>query len=217
VNVRRVIAKERRDWALGKELLESRVELVQSEIENLRSKTEDARGSLTEAETKKADLVAERARSRAAFASLEDTITVFEERTAELLRRLPDPLRERVRPLSQQLPDDPAETKLSLVQRFQNVIGILDAVNKFQREVQVSSEVRALPDGTHAEVTAVYLGIGQAWYVTRKGDAAGIGSAAGEAWSWQPADEHATAIQRVIAILQGEAGAAFVRLPVQIH
>jgi len=110
-------------------------------------------------------------------------------RTKRLLERLPDPVRERVKPLSQRFPEDPADTKLSLGERFQNVIGVLNEVNKFNGEVSVTSEVRALANGSSAEVTALYLGIGQAYYVNASGDAAGIGTASADGWVWTPADE----------------------------
>lgn len=76
---------------------------------------------------------------------------------------------------------------MSLSERFLNVVGVLNEVNKFQREVTVTSEVRKLAEtGSSAEVTAVYVGIGQGYYTTANGKSAGIGNATATGWEWTP-------------------------------
>jgi hypothetical protein len=115
------------------------------------------------------------------------------------------------------MPEDPEESKLSLGERFQNIIGILNEVTKFNREITVRSEVRTLPDGSSAEVTAMYVGIGQAYYVNAAGDIAGVGTASAEGWIWTPTNEAAAKIMDAIAILNNEKVADFVQLPVTIE
>ena len=143
-------------------------------------------------------------------------IASLEARTTALLPRLPDPIRTRVKPLSQRIPEDPASTKLSLGDRFVNVIGILNEVNKFNNEVVTASEVRPLPDGSSVEVTAVYLGIGQGYYVNSDATIAGVGAADASAWKWTPENEAAPAIAKVVAIIKNESPAAFVRVPMKV-
>jgi hypothetical protein len=217
VETRRLISRESRDWATGKELLLARIELVRGEIASLRARIDEAAKSATDADEKVAELAAEKDALAQAASSLQGTVETLEARTRALLARLPDPIRERVRPLSQSLPREAAATELSLGQRFQNVVGILNEVNKFNREISVTSEVRELGDGATAEVTALYVGIGQGYYVTAKGDAAGIGSASAEGWTWSPRNDAAPQIARAIRILRNEAPADFVRVPVRIE
>jgi FtsZ-binding cell division protein ZapB len=216
VETRKVISAEKRDWALGKEMLNERIELVQQEIDSLKEKISDAEESISEADKKRAELVEQNDALKNVSASLDDTVLELEDNTRRLLKRLPDPLRERVKPLSQRLPEDPEETKLSLAERFQNVIGILNEVNKFNREITMTSEVRTLPDGSSAEVTALYVGIGQGYYATADGKAAGIGSSAPEGWRWTAANDAGPQISQAIAILKNEQVAAFVQLPVDV-
>jgi FtsZ-binding cell division protein ZapB len=216
VDTRRTISKTRRDWALSREMLQERIEIVQHEIESLRSKIAEAEESIAEAEKKRTGLVEENEKLRAASAALDDTIIVLEGRTRELLVRLPDPLRERVRPLSQRFPEDPEETELFLGERFQNVVGILNEVNKFNREIGLTSELRTLPDGTSVEVTTLYVGAGQAYYVSATGTVAGVGRATAQGWTWIPANDAAPQIAQAIAILKNEQVASFVRLPIAI-
>ena len=216
VETRRVLSQERRDCRLGREMLEDRVELVASEIEGLRGRIGDTEGSIAAADADRAQLVEENERLKQASSQLSETIVTLEGRTKALLERLPDPLRDRVAPLAQRLPKDSAATKLSLGERFQNVVGILNEVDKWNREIAVASEVRDLPGGATAEVTAMYVGLGQGYYVSPNGEAAGYGTVGAGGWEWTPADEAAAEIARAIAVQRNEQPADFVPLPVRI-
>jgi hypothetical protein len=217
IELRKVISKERRDWAEGRGLLEDRVALLEREIETRRGQIDEARTNIGKADLRLAELVEENESLKAASASLDEAIVTLEQRTRELLPRVPEPIRDRVKPFSQSFPEDPNDTKTSLSMRFQNLVGVLNELNKFNREVSVSSEVRSLADGTTAEVTALYVGIGQGYYVTADGEAAGVGRSGPEGWEWRPANEAAPEVAEAIAILQGERPAHFVRLPIRIE
>ena len=216
VETHRVIAKERREWAVGKEMLGERIALVKREIESTRMKVQEAQASITEADKKRTSLAEENEKLKQASASLTAMVAELETKTKHLLKRLPDHVRNHVKLLSQQLPDNSADTKLSLSVRFQNVVGVLNAINKFNREINMTSEVRALPDGTSAEVTAIYIGISQAYYVGGNGKIAGVGFPSEQGWTWKPANEHAQQIADVVAIMKNEKVAAFVQLPIEV-
>jgi hypothetical protein len=216
VETRRIISAERRDWRLGRETLEGRIEVVRGEIDGLRRKLEEAQHSISEAEEKRGDLEREKERLERASLALREAIADLEARTKALLARLPDPIRERVAPLSQRIPAS-AETSVGLGERFQNVVGILNEVNKFNGEITLTSEVRTLPDGSSAEVTALYLGIGQGYFVGRNGAVAGVGSASADGWTWRAASDAAPEITAALAILANERVASFVRLPLEVR
>lgn len=216
VQARRVISQERRDWELGRQVLEERIALVQREIDGLRSSIGTAQESIAEADRKRAELLATNERLKASAEGLLATVATLEARAVALLPRLPEPIRERVRPLSQRLPAPGATVEQSLGERFQNVVGVLNEVDKFQREITVTSEVRTLADGSSVEVTAVYVGVGRGFYASANGKAAGVGASTADGWAWTPADDAAPAIAQTIAILKNEMPAAFVRLPVHI-
>lgn len=213
----RTLSGEKRDWALSRELLRDRIDMVQREIEARRASIADATAGITETDGKIAELTAENERLKQASAAFHARIVALEGRVRTLLTRLPEPIRDRVKVLSQRLPADSNATDLSLSERYQYVVGILNEINKFQREVAVTSEVRELEDGTSAEVTALYVGLGQAYYVTFDGLHAGVGRPGDAGWVWTPANESAPAVQRAVAIVKGEEGAAFVPLPVRIE
>jgi hypothetical protein len=216
VETRRVISKEKRDWELGQEMLRERIELVKQETRALRGRLADAEKSITEADAKRVELAADQQRLADAAAELSAGVRELEQRTLSLVRRLPDPLRERIQPLSQRIPRGDEPTRLTLGVRFMNVIGVLNDVNKWNREITITSEVRRLADGSSAEVAVLYLGLGQAYYVTNKGDAAGVGRPGPDGWVWTPADDSAPQVKKAIAMLKNEQVAAFVQLPIQV-
>lgn len=217
IETRRLISKEKQDWALGREMLNEQIGLVQREITSLGEKITQANESITDADKKRAELEVENNKFKDASDQLKTIVDKLEARTIALNKRLPDPIRERIKPLSQRLPEDPNETKLSLAQRFQNVIGILNEINKFNREITVTSEVRTLADGNAAEVTALYVGLGQAYYIGANGTIAGIGRPSEDGWTWEPANDSAGKIADAVAILKNEKVAGFVPLPVKVR
>ena len=216
VETRRIISSERLEFARSKQALLDRIDLVEREIDSFRQRIAETEGNLATADEKKAELVAENEALKTASGSLAGMIASLEARTIALLPRLPDPIRTRVKPLSQRLPEDPTNTKLSLGDRFVNVIGILNEINKFNNEITTASEVRSLPDGSSVEVTAVYLGIGQGYYVNSDATLAGVGAADATEWKWTSENEAAPAIAKVVAIIKNESPAAFVRVPMKV-
>ena len=216
VENQRIISKEKRDLKLSKEILSERIDLVQREIDSLRGKIGVAQESIAEADRKRADMIRENEKLKAASASLEDTLVALENRTKGLIKRLPDPIRDRVKPLSQRLPDENKKTKLSISERFQNVVGILNEVDKFNRDITLNTEVRTMQEGNSVEVRALYIGIGQGYYASSDGTIAGVGSSSDNGWQWASADGAAMQINDIIAILKNEKVASFIQVPVGV-
>lgn len=217
VETRRLISHEKRDLALNRETLKEQIGIIEREIQAVTTRIEEARKNASEADQKRAALQADVDKLKAGEAVLLESLLKFEQKARELMPKLPAPLAETLAPLAQRLPAAGAETKLSLGERYLNVVGILNQVDKFNGEITVKTEIRSLRDGTSAEVTVVYVGIGQAYYASANGKTAGIGSPGPAGWTWSPADEVATDIVRAIAILKNEQPADFVRLPIKVQ
>ena len=216
VETRRILSEEIRDWALGKEILESRIDVVKRDLASAKERIAETEKSITEADRKRADLVAQSETLKATSAELSATATTLETRVKDLVKRLPDPIREKIRPLSQRLPEDSAKSELSIAVRFQNLVGIVNEINKFAREITMTSEIRKLPDGSSAEVPAVYLGLAQAYYVGGGGRIAGFGTAGADGWQWTAANDMSPQVSKLVAILKNESPAEFVPLPMKV-
>lgn len=215
VEVRKLISEEKQAWELEREVLGDRIDLVRAEKESLSGKIHETQSLITDADKKREDLVRENDALKNASATLVNRIFTLEQRVLNLLPLLPVPVQDRIRPLSQRLPKT-AETDLALSERYQNVVGIANELNKHANEITVVSEVRNLPDGTTAEVQTLYIGFARAYYCTNKGDIAGVGYPAPAGWVWQQDNAIAPAVADSIAIMKNEKVAAFLPLPVSI-
>ena len=213
VETRKLISSEKKDWLLSQEVLADRIALIKREIEAYRVKIDEARANVTDADARRERLLEEDERLKSTTDVLETICVDLEARTTSLLAKLPQHIQDHLKPITQELPK---AVELPLNKRFPNVIGILDQVNKFNRDVMLTSEIRELPDGSKAEVAAIYFGIGYGFYVNGNGDLAGIGTATEEGWNWVPANEHAAAIAAAIRITRNEEVASFVKLPIEV-
>jgi hypothetical protein len=216
VETQQIISAEKKDWQQGREMLQARIDLVRGEIAAVEEKLREQRTEGSETVGKLADLDHESATLQSAGVALAGWATELENGLNALQPQLPEPLQTKLGPLYGRMPKDPKNTTVSLAERFQNVVGILNEVNKFNGEITMVNEVRPIADGKPAEVRTVYVGLAQAYYLSAGGEA-GFGRPTPEGWRWEPARDMAPAISEVVEILQNKAKPAFVRLPVKVQ
>lgn len=215
VETRRLISEEKEKWELEREMLGDRIDLVRTEKDSLTKKIHETQSLITDADKKREDLVKENDALKSASATLANRIFTLERGVLALLPALPDPVQDRLKPLSQRIPKT-EETDLSLSERYQNMIGILNELNKGANEITVVSEVRKLEGGSTVEVQTLYIGYACAYYCSNKGDVAGTGHPTSKGWKWQPDNSIARQVADSIAILKNEKVAEFVPLPVHV-
>ena len=216
IETQQIIGRERNDWNQSREVLKGRIELVGKEVAALDESIKQSEASLAESTRKYQELVAERDQLKASAAQLVAAVTAMEADVRRIAKSIPAPLLAKLAPLFQRIPEDPAATRVSVAERYQNVLGILGEINKANSELTVNYEVRKLPDGSSAEVQVIYIGLAQAYYVSPRGDA-GIGRPTADGWTWEPAPGAADRILTALEIIQGKHSPAFVPLPVNIQ
>jgi hypothetical protein len=214
IETQQIISKEKKEWQQGREILAGRVELVKNEMASLTGKIAEAQASVDDANRKRDELLAENERLKTVQARLTDAVAAMEVDVKRLCQSLPEPVQQRVQQLRQRLADAGAK-KVSVAERFQNVLGILNEVNKANSEITVNYEVHPLADGRPAEVQAVYVGLAQAWFVSGSGEA-GIGRPTPDGWTWENSKEIARDVMTALEIVQGKQSPAFVPLPVKL-
>lgn len=216
IETQQIIAKERNDWQQGREILKARVELVEKEVAALEAKIQEAKASVAETNRKRDELQSESDRLKATSDSLSTTVANMEAEVRRVAKVIPDPVRAKLEPLFQRIPADPAKTNASVAERFQNVLGILNEIGKANSEISVSFEVRTLSDGTSGEVQTIYVGLGQAYYISPRGET-GVGRPTPEGWKWEKLpNSYDNQVLTALEILQGKHVPAFVPLPVKI-
>jgi len=215
IETQQIISKERKDWQKGKEILLGRLELVKNEIDSLSETIRQAASGMAEDDKKRDELITENEKLKAAEALLTNAVMGMEEevRNLRLFKQLPEPILTKLQPLYQRLPEDSLSTKASTAERFQNVLGILNELNKANNEITVSYEVHNLSNGTPSEVKAIYVGLAQAYYVSAGGES-GIGYPTDEGWKWEPSQAVSRDVVLALEILDGKHSPAFVPLPV---
>jgi hypothetical protein len=104
-------------------------------------------------------------------------------------------------PLYNRIPEYPEHTALGIAERMQQVLGILDAVRAFDRNFSVHQEIREQSDGSMREVTTLYVGLAQAFFVSA--DDAGIGYPSDTGWVWESRNDLSDRIHKAVAMLKG--------------
>jgi len=214
----RTISKEESDWRMGKEVLQERIDLTKRESDTLQEKLVATRQETVESEKKVTELKTVNETLKKGLQPLTHDIKALELRVLALVTRTPEPVRQRVAPLTQRIPTATTSNKISLSERYQNVIGVLNELNKVAREISVASEVRTLEKGVQVEVTVIYLGLSQAYYVNEKSRVAGVGQLdKGGVWRWEAHNESVDAVVQLLGIYKGEKPAAYVPLAVKVQ
>lgn len=216
INIQQSISKERNEWQQGKEILTSRTEIVKREIAGLEEKIKQAESSVAETNAKRDELVAEGAQLKATFDQLGSAVTGLENEVRRLFKSIPEPLQTKLQKLRQRMPEDAANAHVTVGERFQNVLGILNELNQANTEIATTYEVRNLADGKPAEVRVMYVGLAQAYYVSANGEA-GIGRPGPDGWKWEPSKAVAGDVLTALEIVQGKHTPAFVPLPVKLQ
>jgi len=216
VATQKLIYQERKDWQQSKELLLARIELLQKEIGEQEARLAETRRTAAEAEGRKREGVAGRDALVHEAKRLATLLEGYENGVRGLHAILPPPVQEKIAPLYQRIPQDPASTRVSVAERFQNVLGILNEINKANGEVTLATEIRTLADGKPSEVKTIYLGLAQAYYLSSRGEA-GVGRPGPSGWDFTPDNRLAGEILHAVEIMEGKAPPEFVGLPVKIQ
>lgn len=209
--LKKTISAESAAWEEQKRLFEGLTQLRESEIGKIDEFTASAEKRIEEVKKKRAELDGEETARQEWRTSFDERLAELEEQLRPLLVRFPPPLRLKVEESALRLEENDPETPLQ--DRFRDVITILGATLEFQNRITVDAGLREV-EGESVEVDTIYLGLSQAFYVSRTGKSAGTGIPTDEGWVWTENPSLAASIRNAIAVQQREAPPIFVELPV---
>jgi septal ring factor EnvC (AmiA/AmiB activator) len=216
IETRQTLARVRADWAAEKDTLTAAVAAFERELKTLNDSIGKADTGSVKTEDERKQVEADRAKLDAAIAQAKGVVTKLEAKLMQLSKALPEPVLAKVQPFFNRIPKDPADTKATLPERTQNLVGILNEVDKFNAAITVESEIRKNPAGADVQVRTLYLGLGQAYFTDTEGNYAGSGIPTAEGWQWTVQNDLSPAIRKAIAVYENTAPVQFVELPVQI-
>lgn len=214
----RLISDERADWETGKAMLQGRVQLLKSSIEETEKKISETKTKLEEAKKRAADAEAEKAQIREATDALVAVVPGLEKGVKELFKQAPGLVQEKIRVLHDRIPKEGAEMKnITAAERFQNVLGILNELNKANNEINTIPEIHDLGGGKKAEVKVVYVGLGQGYFVNSNGDIGGHGLPTAAGWKWTPDPAIAPRMRELVEVMKKAVAPKLVELPAEIQ
>ena len=216
VETRRIISQEKSDWQVEQSIFTDTVGLLSNELERLNAELEEMEASATAADEDRAKLSAKKEKLNAASSVVEAHIGELETQMKAVLKTLPEPLVQKIKPLIRRLPEDSADTSLSLGERVQNIVGILSQADKFNGTLTQTNESREISEGKTVEVRTLYWGLAAAYYVDATGAYAGIGYPTAEGWEWPRIDNVGADIKLLIDVYEGSEAIQFIPVPARI-
>lgn len=213
VRLQEAIAAEKRDWATEKEYLGEEIRLFKEEIAALEEREQALKTDTAKLEEELKKLETEEQNLTAAAKLVADRLPALEAELRELNRSFPASLQSTLESLIKRLPEADTKTAAGAAERMQVVVGLLSQVDKFNGQLSVAPEIRTNAAGEKIQVTVLYLGLAQAWFVSPDGKFAGHGKPDAGGWVWTEDDSLAPLVKRAIAINENTEVAAYVGLP----
>lgn len=216
VESRQLSSQLKADWQVEKEVLEQSISAFEGELSSLDAQMEKVDTGKTQVSSEFETVNQEKDALTAYSGRLKEEVARLEVRLNKLADQLPIGVKERISPLLDRIPENPAETKLSVSTRMQNVLGVINEVDKFNGGVTVVSELRKNTEGADVQVQVLYVGLAQAYFSDPTGAFAGTGKPGANGWDWSIQPELGEKILNAINIYLGSQPAAFVNLPFQL-
>ncbi|TDU72899.1 uncharacterized protein DUF3450 [Prosthecobacter fusiformis] len=213
----RLTAAERHEWEQGKALLEGRITLVKQSISEMKKKIAEAEAKLADAKKRTEEAEVEKAQAKEASDALLTAATELETGVRGLILRVPANVKEKVKVLADRIPKEGAEVKnITAAERYQNVLGILNELNKSNLEIASLPEIHDVGNGKKAEVKTLYVGLGQAYFVNAAGDIGGVGTPGAQDWEWTTDPSIAKRVIEVVEVMKKTVSPKLVELPASI-
>jgi len=217
VETRQTLAQTKADWQVQRGLLEQSIRLYEEESRLLDQQIAEADQDSSAVDQERVALEDEQRQLDAAAGVISDAINRLEDQLVGRMKAFPEPLRRTIAPLARRIPDPDNRKKLSLSERMQNIVGILSEVDKFNSTVSVHKDTRRAADGTEFSVESLYLGLGQAFFVSLNDQRAGVGHPVDGVWQWVDRPELAPRIRKLLDMYSSLQPAAFIGLEVQVR
>ena len=220
VDVETTISRETLEWERKATLMRDRIDVVRSRIERLEKQLKQAEADASEADAKRRELREEEASLLERGDRVRAFLADLEARLRDLKPRLPRPLREELTGLYQRMPDagkTPEEDGGgNLGERMRTSLALLTGILEFDNRVTVAETVRRGPGAERESVfRTLWLGLGQAYYVTP--DDAGFGTPGAGGWEWHSRPDFGKRIREAMRLAEGSAvEPKFLSLPVRL-
>ncbi|BCX47141.1 hypothetical protein HAHE_10490 [Haloferula helveola] len=223
IETMREIQTEEDSWERDRVLLEDQRDALESEISELTERVEAAKVEKEGADKESLDEIKKRDAYLKSRDVLADEVRKLEQGVVARLSSFPKPLAEdpRVKELMAQVKSDASLTgekaEGGLTKRLNNVLNLLTEAEKWQQTVHLKDELHRTEDGKEFNMKVVYFGLGSAYAVNETGDFALVGKPGAAGWEYESRPELADSILQMVKVLNGDADAQFIQLPINLQ
>ncbi len=211
VELEKQIAAEKTDWLRQKEILLDEILLAQRELESIEEQIETARARATRADERRGDLVERRESLIRSAQVIREAIGEERDHLLDLRERLPEDLKEELRPLYRRLASlESSDRDRGIGEQVQVVVGLLSRIARFDRSVATFTTIMETEPGETREVEVIYFGLGAAFYADGEGRRGGTGRPGPHGWDWTEKNDLAPSIRRMIDVHEQQIEPAFV-------
>lgn len=222
IETMREIQTEEDSWGRDRELLDDQRTALRTEIDQLTRQVADAKKEKEGADKESLDEVAKRDAFVKAKDMLVEEVRALEESLVGKLAAFPAPLAEepRVKELMAQVRKDVTlqgdAAKTGLTKRLNNVLNLLSEAEKWQQTIHLKPELHETADGRKLNMNVVYFGLASAYAVDEEGAYGMVGMPTNEGWKFEERNELAPVILEMVTVLNGDADAKFINLPINL-
>lgn len=207
-------AEAQSDWQLKKALLEQQISLLESEAKTLDEQIAQANTALASAGKEREKFESELNAIRSEAESGKTTLRDLEAQLAERYKTLPIPLQKKVFAYINGF-DATAAEKKSFGERVQNLVSVLNEIEKARKLQNIQREALKLSDSEpERQMKVVYLGLDMAYATDENETIFYMGYPGKDGWKWTQLESKETVI-RFFKMLENREKSDWLELPVQ--
>lgn len=208
VRLRQEIHREKVEWEAQQQTLGQRVRLLQREKEMLRQRIAETDRVMDEAGEELVELERRRERQERALANAARALDKFDDELATARAAVPNGLDEDLQI------DRPASDRV--VVRLRNALAWAEGVHRLDQEIHHHRQLMDVPEVGRLQLDLLYLGLSQAYAVSRDDRVAGHGVWNGSQWSWSWDPAWAPVVRAAVQIHEGQQAPRWLHLPIKI-
>jgi len=222
IETMREIQQEEDSWEQDRVLLDDQRTALRTEIDELAKQVAEAKKDKQGADKDSAIDVAKRDALVKAKDLLGEEVRSLEEDIVGKLSAFPPALAEepRVKELMAQVRKDVTlkgdAAKGGLTKRLNNVLNLLSEAEKWQQTVHLKPELHQTEDGKKLNMNVVYFGLATAYAVDEEGVYGMTGKPTEAGWKFEERNDLAPQILEMVTVLNGDADAKFINLPIDL-
>ena len=213
VQTEQLISEETTEWNIEKAALLDIRDALKTEIIELDKRLEESEEEAVGAAKQRTELLGQKNEIEETTRSLLDGVDALQIQVEEAFKLLSTPLAKRLQPFRQKLNSQIGRNNISLRQRVDTLLSLLQAVSLYHRNISIERQEFSLEDGVSREFQVLYFGLGIAYFVNESGTVAGYGSPNKSGWVWKRDDSLALEISTGVDMVNNRAMPRFLKLP----